>query len=71
MGKPDEALGDLSRFAGHPPCKRRRSATRPGPPARAAAAAGPPAYELSLTTEDISEIEKIAGEELRRLGYTL
>jgi len=28
-----------------------------------------PAYESSLSTEDITEIEKIAGEELRRLGY--
>jgi len=26
---------------------------------------------MSLTTEDITDIEKIAGEELRRLGYTL
>ena len=30
-----------------------------------------PAYEMSLTTEDVAEIEKTAGEELRRLGYTL
>jgi hypothetical protein len=30
-----------------------------------------PAYEMSLTSEDITEIEKIAGEELRRLGYAL
>ena len=29
-----------------------------------------PVYELSLTAEDITQIEKIAGEELRRLGYT-
>jgi hypothetical protein len=29
-----------------------------------------PAYDSSLTTEDIAQVEKIAGEELRRLGYT-
>jgi len=29
------------------------------------------AYETSLSTEDITQIEKIAGEEIRRLGYTL
>jgi hypothetical protein len=29
-----------------------------------------PAYEMPLTSEDITQIEKIAGEELRRLGYT-
>jgi hypothetical protein len=26
---------------------------------------------MSLTTEDITEIEKTAGEELRRLGYAV
>ena len=30
-----------------------------------------PAYEASLNAEDITEIEKVAGEEVRRLGYTL
>ena len=30
-----------------------------------------PSYETSLSSEDITQIEKIAGEEIRRLGYTI
>ena len=70
MSKPDEALADLSRFAGttvqaaeirnEARGSRGRGRTRRAP-----------AYEMSLTTEDIAEVEKMAGEELRRLGYTL
>jgi hypothetical protein len=68
LSKPDETLADLSRFAGtsvqaaeirnEARTARTRSRNRRGP-----------AYEASLTTEDITQIEKIAGEELRRLGY--
>jgi hypothetical protein len=70
LSKPDETLADLSRFAGtsvqaaeirnEARTARTRSRNRRGP-----------AYEASLTTEDIIQIEKIAGEELRRLGYAL
>ena len=70
LSKPEEALADLSRFAGtsvqaaeirnEARAARARSRNRRGP-----------AYEASLTTEDITQIEKIAGEELRRLGYAL
>jgi hypothetical protein len=70
LSKPDEALADLSRFAGtsvqaaeirnEARSSRTRSRNR-----RAHA------YEMSLTSEDITEIEKMAGTELRRLGYAL
>jgi hypothetical protein len=70
LSKPEEALADLSRFAGtsvqaaeirnEARTARARSRNRRGP-----------AYETSLITEDVTEIEKIAGEELRRLGYAL
>jgi len=68
LGKPEEALADLSRFAGtsvqaaeirnEARTARMRNRSRRGP-----------AYGTSLITEDITQIEKIAGEELRRLGY--
>ena len=68
LSKPDEALADLSRFTGgtvqaaeirnEARVARLRSRTRRGP-----------AYETSLSSEGITEIEKTAGEELRRLGY--
>jgi Sulfotransferase family len=70
MGKPDEALADLSRFAGtsvqtaeirnQARVDRGRGRSRRSP-----------AYEGSLSPEDIAEVEKIGGEELRRLGYAL
>src|SRR6266571_1115104 len=68
LSKPDEALAELSRFAGTSVQaagirNEARTARARGRTRRAAA------YELSLTTEDIAQIEKIAGEELRRLGY--
>jgi hypothetical protein len=70
LGKPDEALADLSRFAGTTvqaaEIRNEARASRTRSRSRRA-----PAHEMSLTTEDITEIEKIAGEELRRLGYTL
>ena len=70
LSKPEDALADLSRFVGtsmqaaeirnEARAARGRSRSRRGP-----------AYETSLTSEDITQIEKIAGEELRRLGYTV
>jgi hypothetical protein len=70
MSKPDEALADLSRFAGTTvqAAEIRNDARTARTRSRNRRA---PAYEGSLTAEDISEIEKTAGEELRRLGYTL
>jgi hypothetical protein len=68
LGKPDEALPDLSRFAGTTvqaaEIRNEARAFRTRSRGRRA-----PVYEMSLTTEDVTEIEKIAGEELRRLGY--
>jgi len=70
MSKPDDALAELSRFTGTTVSaaeirdearttrhrgRSRRSPGRPGSPA----------------TEDAGEIDKLAGEELRRLGYAL
>ena len=70
MGKPDEVLADLSRFTGTTvQAAEIRSA------ARAARGRGrsrrSPGYEGSLSPQDIAEVEKIAGDELRRLGYAL
>jgi Sulfotransferase family len=68
LSRPDEVLADLSRFTGttvqpagirdEARSARLRSRNRRGP-----------AHETSLSTEDITEVEKAAGEELRRLGY--
>jgi hypothetical protein len=68
LTRPDEALADLSRFTGttvraaeirdQARTARRRSGNRRGY-----------GYEAALGAEDITQIEKIAGEELRRLGY--
>jgi len=70
LSKPDEVLADLSRFTGttvqpagirnEARAARLRSRNRRGP-----------GYEMSLSTEDIAEIEKTVGEELRRLGYAV
>jgi hypothetical protein len=70
MGKPDEVLADLSRFTGTTvQAAEIRSA------ARTARGRGrsrrSPGYEGSLSPQDIAEVEKIAGDELRRLGYAL
>jgi hypothetical protein len=69
LSKPEDALADLSRFTGttvqaaeirnEARTARTRGRSRRGP-----------AYERSLASEDITQIEKIAGEELRRLGYS-
>ena len=68
MSKPDDQLAELSRFAGttvqaagiraEARVSRHRSRGRRSP-----------AWEMSLSAEDLAEIEKISGEELRRLGY--
>jgi hypothetical protein len=68
MTKPDEALADLSRFAGTAVQaaeirNEARTSRGRGRSRRAGAA-------RSLSAEETTEIEKIAGEELRRLGYT-
>ena len=70
MSKPDEALADLSRFAGTTvqAAEIRNEARRSRGRGRARRSS---AYEGSLSTEDIAEVEKMAGEELRRLGYAL
>jgi hypothetical protein len=70
MGKPDEALADLSRFAGTSVQaaeirNQARDARSRGRSRRSAA------YGGSLSPEEIAEVEKIGGEELRRLGYAL
>lgn len=68
LSRPDEVLADLSRFTGTTvqPAEIRneaRTARLRGRNRRG------PAFEMSLGTEDITEIEKTGGEELRRLGY--
>jgi hypothetical protein len=65
MEKPEEALPELNRFTGTTLASAGiREEARGHARSRRS-----PAYERSLRTEDIAEIEKIAGEELRRLGY--
>jgi hypothetical protein len=70
MAKPDDALAELSRFAGTTvqaaEIRNKARGSRSRNPSRRS-----PAYEGSLTSEDIAEIAKIAGDELRRLGYSL
>jgi hypothetical protein len=68
MSKPDEILADLSRFAGTTvhAAEIRNEARRSQSRGRARRSS---AYEGSLSAEDVAEVEKIAGEELRRLGY--
>jgi Sulfotransferase family len=71
VSQPGDAISDLSHFVGtavpatlipkSPDGGTRRSRPRDR--------RGPSAYERSLTSDQITEIEKIAGEELRRLGY--
>jgi hypothetical protein len=70
MSKPDEALAGLSRFAGTTvaAAEIRNEARRSRGRGRARRSS---AYEGPLSTEGIAEVEKMAGEELRRLGYVL
>jgi len=70
VSKPDDVLADLSRFAGttvHSAGIRSEVRTSRG----RGRGRRPSAYEGSLSIGDVAEVEKIAGEELRRLGYTL
>jgi Sulfotransferase family len=68
LSKPDEALAELSRFTGAavPAAEIRdvartyRQRGRPRRPVRP-----------TVSTEDAAQIDKLAGEELRRLGYPL
>jgi hypothetical protein len=68
MNKPDEALADLSRFAGTTvQAAEIRNEARASQGRWRSRRTGP---AQSLSTEETTEIEKIAGEELRRLGYS-
>jgi hypothetical protein len=67
MSRPDEALADLSRFAGTSVQaaeirNEARASQGRGRSPRAGSA-------RPLSADETTEIEKIAGEELRRLGY--
>ena len=68
MGKPDEALADLSRFAGPAvhAAEVRQQAREGRGRGRSRKSAGP---ERMLSADELAEIDKLAGEELRRLGY--
>jgi hypothetical protein len=70
MGKPDEALAELSRFAGTTvhAAEIRSAARSARGRGRSRRSSG---YEGSLSPEDLAQVEKIAGDELRRLGYAL
>jgi hypothetical protein len=68
LSKPDDALAELSRFTGTTVAAAEirdvaRMSRQRGRPRRPA---GP-----SLGKEDATQIDKLAGEELRRLGYSL
>jgi hypothetical protein len=68
LSRPDEALAELSRFTGStiPAAEIRDVARTSRPRVRPRGPAGPP-----LSKEDAAQIDKLAGEELRRLGYSL
>jgi hypothetical protein len=70
ISKPDEALSDLSKFAGVTvaAAEIRNEARTARTRGRARGATS--AHQRSLSSQDIAQIEKVAGEELRRLGYT-
>ena len=70
LGKPDEALAELSRFAGTTvPAAEIRNEARASRHAQPQPPRARPTRRPSRT-EDAAEIDKLAGEELRRLGYT-
>jgi hypothetical protein len=70
MGKPDDALAELSRFAGTTVQAAEIRNEARGSRSRGRSRRSP-AFQGSLTSDDVAEVEKIAGEELRRLGYSL
>ena len=68
LSKPDEALAELSRFTGTTvPAAEIRDVART---ARQRGRSRRPAGS-SLSIQDAAQIDKLAGEELRRLGYSL
>ena len=68
LSRPDEALAELSRFTGTtmPTAEIRDVARTSRLRVRSRQPTGPP-----LSKEDAAQIDKLAGEELRRLGYSL
>jgi hypothetical protein len=70
MSRPDQALDELSRFAGTAvPAAEIRNAARES---RHRARSRPsPGVRGALSARQTAEVEKVAGEELRRLGYAL
>jgi len=68
LSKPDDAVAGLSRFAGTtvPSAEIRDVARTSRQRGRGRRPPGP-----SLSPEDAAQIDKLAGEELRRLGYSL
>jgi hypothetical protein len=68
LSRPDEALAELSRFTGTtvPAAEIRDVARTHRQRGRPRRPDGP-----TLSTEDAAQIDKLAGEELRRLGYSL
>ena len=70
MSKPDEALSDLSKFAGVTVAAAEIRNEARMARTRGRARGTTPAHQRSLGSRDIAQVEKIAGEELRRLGYT-
>jgi Sulfotransferase family len=74
MSRPDDALAELSRFAGTtvPAAEIRdqaRTSRNRGRSRRSPGSSRSSGLSESLGTEDVAEIDKLAGEELRRLGY--
>jgi hypothetical protein len=68
LSRPDEAVAELSRFTGAAvPTAEIRDAARASRQRRRRQRPAPP----RLGKEDAAEIDKLAGEELRRLGYAL
>ena len=72
MSRPDDALDELSRFAGTkvPTAEIRNEARTSRRRARSRKSPGP-GDRGTLTAQQTVEIEKVASEELRRLGYVL
>jgi hypothetical protein len=68
MEEPGDVLPGLGRFTGTTVASALVRSEARDHRSRARARRSP-AYERSLASEEIAEIEKIAGDELRRLGY--